>query len=1319
MRFALAAVLAALLCRACPADPVIFRDDFARYRRSTVLDGWDVGAGKTQVRGSALELEARGYAPVVPFDAPDLDRQVMEVTVTPDARTSSTAWSAAALVLQHDAANFWRLELVQGPKGDYYAELVESLNTVWQAQNEPATRLPSTGPLPPLRWSYGKPYRLRLTLAAGQILGEVLDAGAVVWRQGFGLPAGARAVRSGRLALAALDMRARFADPMVAGKAPAAPARSPQGRLRVAVHGGGAVPVAASLARQGYAVRLAADDAVIAGLSRTDTDMVVFTDAADCPIEGRDALLRFLRQGGHMIGAGGPLFDRSVARTRDAWKARLAAQPTLDALAAPGADATAGWWRSSNNPQSGTAWVGERAGPADAPAAMHVRVPGLTGWDVLVREAPSAFRPGATLTTLWARGGPNTHSMSVEWQEKDGSRWIAAVPLTPEWKCHVLEPADFRYWSDNESKGRGGPGDLLRPEAAARMQIGLAVSTSAIATGSHEYWVAGLGTAAMPEGARLPDLDVPTLELFSPWYKVYRLPSLRPTAAQLRRSAATGNQTGPVVSPIARPRGLGFDVGRRYRWIPLEPIRDEAGRVCGTRESLLVNLVPPFRGSIWGHIAVTDPAVVAAAAGRMARRIEEGLFVARGGAGQFSYFTDEAVPLGAQAVNFGVAARRVTLTVRVMDAARKRTLHTETERATPAARRNALVTGEWRPRRSAPGLYVAITELRAGGRIMDRVEQEFTLLADPNSPASAFVTVKSGRFMAPPMGRPDAPRAEWRPYGVNYWQSNIAGGGPESADQQWINPGYYDPEVVERDLATLQRLGFTSVSLLMSDPAQVRQVNDVAWRAARRGIRTNLFVAGAHPFTTDRNLYTRLIREGRFGGNANVWAFDIAWEHHLGSHDERARWDRDWEEWVIDQYGTVEHAERVWGVPIPRDGAGKVTNPPDNQLRDDGPWLKMVTAYERCADDVISRRYGRIIRDIRSMAPRRLISARSASQPSWSQWFAFDLVSSGKHFDFSSPEGYGLDPAEAGFTVAYARWAAAGKPVFWAEFGASIYPYDTTGERADAQRKLHEGFADMLLRSGADGLCSWWSVGGYRVDEKSDYGIIAPDGTPRAAALELARRAGAAASPGPVKQPTTWVTIDRDLHAAAYEAVYQAHKRSYTEAAATGGMVGVRTEGTGTTSADCPLTAVGNAPYDGFMPLKHLNAEFTTVEVLDAAGKWVSVPRGGSVTVAPGRPVQLRVAACNLGEARWVTEGDGAVRLIGDDRLDARSGARPRLPFAVPLAADAPRFADIRLGPFIVAANVDREVELTLTFEAAGRARFGERYPLTLKPSRP
>jgi len=1109
----------------------------------------------------------------------------------------------------------------------------------------------------------------------------------------------------------------------------AAPTCMAAARYSVAVHsvGGRAKEFANQLIQNGMEAALLSDAQLAdpSVLSATRFDALLLPDASNCPLSALQNMLAFLRAGGDLLVVGGPLFESSAKAADAAWQRTLQRVAVSHPVVDLGRTGETQWQRSAGGSNASASWRLERSGPPASPAALHVEVTDPVGWDVLATAVGTPFAPGEPLTVFWAKADASTKALTVEWQERDGSRWMTAVPLSTRWRRYVLDAADFAYWPDNPSKGRGGAGDHLNPANAVRLSVGLAQQHGPLTPGKHSYWITTVGAARLPSGVQRPSFEPPVLETLSPFYKYYRLPSVSPKpAGPGDLSTETGNQTGPVVTPIPRPRGLGFSSdGRHGRWIPIAEIRDQAGKWRGTLESLYLNLDGEYKGAIFGQLAgAAKPTDLPRAAAMLARRISQGLFLGYAGAEGFSYFEDEGqIPIGAVVANSGHAERRATVRMQAAGPGGRISLLDREVTVTPGA--ITPVRADWAQSSRSPGIYTITTQLLENGRVIDSIQQQVSILAAGPAPSDAFVSAAHGDFWepSPQRGADSASHAvrKWYPYGVNYWQSNVAGTDPEQYRLHWLSASFYDPQVVERDLRTLESLGFTSVSIQLNEPSGIRQANDFVARAARHGIRTNLFIGGAHPFYTDEKLFTRLITEGRFAQNPNIWAYDIAWEHHLGNHEERARWDREWEQWVIDRYGTIQHAEQNWGFPIPRNASGQVTNPSDDQLRRDGPWLKMVAAYERCADDVISRRYGAVIRKIRALDAHHLISARSASQPSWTGWFAYDLISCGKHFDFSSPEGYGLDPSEAGFTTAYARYAGNGNPVFWAEFGSSIYPYDTTGEKAAAQAKLHSGFAQMLLKSGANGLASWWSVGGYRVDERSDFGIIAPDGTPRPSALELKRHASQATTPRPVPSPTIWVTVDRDLHAAAYQAVYESNKRFYVEAVKQGGMVGVRTAGTGTTSADCPLVAVGNVPYDGFNPLKYLNAEFNSVQVMDAEGEWQEAQDGKPVTVAAGKPVMVKASVGNTGDARWLAgEAAGAVRLVGDPRPDERSSGLPRLTFGAPISRDVARYEDVEIGPVTVSSGLSDDSEVVLTLEARDRAYFGERRHILLKVAR-
>src|SRR5438874_2018073 len=128
------------------------------------------------------------------------------------------------------------------------------------------------------------------------------------------------------------------------------------------------------------------------------------------------------------------------------------------------------WRRASDNmaaPSRLSAEAGEH-GPA-----IHLAVRSLRGWDNFSRAFDgSPFPAGNSLTCFWVRSERAKDTLAVEWQERDGSRWIAAVPVDPTWQRIVLTPGDFAYWPDSPTgERRGAAGDRFRPSQAARLTL--------------------------------------------------------------------------------------------------------------------------------------------------------------------------------------------------------------------------------------------------------------------------------------------------------------------------------------------------------------------------------------------------------------------------------------------------------------------------------------------------------------------------------------------------------------------------------------------------------------------------------------------------------------------------------------------------------------------------------------------------------------------------------------------------------------------------------------------------------------------------------
>ena len=184
----------------------------------------------------------------------------------------------------------------------------------------------------------------------------------------------------------------------------------------------------------------------------------VFPALAESTLQG------FLKAKGRLLCLGGPAFSRLVVSDGRAWMTRHELLATIPSHPMPElmVDDLSKWTRASSNP-AGAATISREESPHGS--ALHLRFDSFKDWDNfgLPKFAITPFKPGETLTSFWAKGDAGTRALVLEWDEADGSRWIAAVPVSEEWRRYTLEPSDFHYWNDNPALDRGRAGDHLNP----------------------------------------------------------------------------------------------------------------------------------------------------------------------------------------------------------------------------------------------------------------------------------------------------------------------------------------------------------------------------------------------------------------------------------------------------------------------------------------------------------------------------------------------------------------------------------------------------------------------------------------------------------------------------------------------------------------------------------------------------------------------------------------------------------------------------------------------------------------------------------------
>ena len=1027
------------------------------------------------------------------------------------------------------------------------------------------------------------------------------------------------------------------------------------------------------LQEAGYVVRVVPPPDLPKALESSPQALVAAPSLEILPLGAMRAIAAHVRRGGSLLATGGEPFRQPLyPQAGGAWKA--AQELLLHAPRTVIVDPAKNQLTWASVPAADACTNSVAASPDGVRNSLEVRIAKPLRLDPL--QSPpfpaTPFAPGQTVTVLTVRGTPG-EQLRIEWREEDGQRWWARVPLSREWRTFALQPADFTITA---SDARTPSDRRFDPRRARAIFVGLAYEPNLPAAAPVEFAIAPISTAAAHD---VEAFETPALETISPWYKQYQ-------------SMRNGH---PVRIPIARPRGLTCAREPDGRFQPFGDLLNPAATryLTAAGAALFWMPEPEISGS-----------VRAAFIGAL-RTSSHRVFLLDGGAAEFVHLRGEPVGTGAFAVNQSgrkvdtsiewsvrqehrvLAVRRVAVSLEANDA-----------RDVPGP----AITG------LAPGEYEVATTIRVGTTITDSVNG-YLRIFDPRAPrpALARLQVAHGHFTA-------AGRQVFL-NGVNYWPRNVSGLEIGRYWDHWLTPRNYDPQIVEADLAALENYGFNLVSIQYSAVEQARPLIDVLERCRKHHIWVHLSMGSAgNLLKLNPERDTELLQSAYLPGNEAVFGYELAWEPHLGRHDQRSRFDEAWRSWIVEQYGSLDAAEAAWGAPSPRNAQGQATSPLDSQIQADGPHRVMVAAYRRFADDLVSRAYGRAVRHIRTLDPGALFAVRTgyggSGLPGNNLSMGYDLVSGAAHLDAVSGEAYGLariypDARIEGFLTAYSRFAGNGKPVMWLEYGASVGPRGGNPESLRNQAWIANTMMDIAADSGVDGTLVWWFPGGWRVNEQTDYGIFAPDGTARPAAMVLRDRSGKFQQefPQPGSGEPVVISIDRDADARGMLALWQRLGNDYITARKHGRPVRLETAGTGKDTAGMPLVQVGNVPYRGAGPLKYVNAEITGVHVTWPGGE-KRVENGAELDLPRGIDYSIAVQLLNTGEATWLPAASPA----GDCRLHTGAGdAR--------IDTNVERFAAATASPIRVHLGNDA-LELKGRLTGDGSGPFGESLRLVLKP---
>ena len=1030
--------------------------------------------------------------------------------------------------------------------------------------------------------------------------------------------------------------------------------------------------------------------------------VLLIPESEHFPVTAVSGLSNYLTSGGNAIFVGGNRpFSAPAVRDGDRM---VTYEAFIDKLKTDPRGRNIGFIQEDMDIQRYTPGV-----PSEKPATatlvddgktLSVHVERYANWDTWTTSAADIVTIPADTEFLRIKAKGDTFHLSIELQEKDGSRWIAAPAVKNEWDTYVLPVDAFRLW---ESPQRGEKGDHVRFENVNRVVIGIADSHTPRVRAGMSYNFAVQDIESLPKVQTQYDRFYPvdfSLECIAPCYKSYKLNGPMTIVSGERLF----NYPGVAVSPVPRMLGHGIDMNRPWRFIPIATAQNLAGG-RGYPAWIMLNLDRQYKGAAVAGMGFSLDTILndwnlSAILVDLSKRLGSDAFLAGAGASDFVVDAGTSFRFGGEPVRT-VSGLKVRAAISSADG----TVVAEFEKPTNGDEgifADATL--------NTPGSYRCIVELKdTQNRTVDGIETEIVVLDGKPDPHSAFIRIEKDNFILD--------GNYWYPNGINFFPTYIVAGmgANDFFHNGWGNRSFYDPVLVEEDILIAKSVGINMLSVLMShrskfDPVPLR---DFLYRCRKHGMKVNLFDGTASPLEFREDVLRQNIEGSRLRDNATLFCYDIIWEatNHIYAPASRERFRPVWNRWLEGQYGNKENAVKDWKFNPGANEAGLIAPPTDEQFMRDGDHRVFVAVYRRFMDDHTAKLWQRAVDGLRRLDPNHLITNRAGNIHPFDNGFTGPV----KALDFLSPEGYSIPDGEAGegaigFATRVIDYYSGGKPIVWSEFGKPISWGEfgdtdpkTVASAIDASGTYMELYYRRGLEAGSQGFAPWWWSGGYRVDETSDFGIINVDGTLRMAAEVVRLYNPQIQTPRQRQAGSVPFDFDPDEHAGGYPGlIFGKGGKAYLDAASKGKMLAFCTEATGKTSVNVPITGIGNVPYTGSNPVKYLNGIFEKVEYKNATGQWVEID--DSATIRHNGRLELRVRVANLGEVPFIATSDtGGVCVyvtLGEKVL------------RVPIPSDLPRLQDVTVAGIAIPA--DWHGTLSFRLEAKDRAVFGDEFRCTV-----
>ena len=1060
-------------------------------------------------------------------------------------------------------------------------------------------------------------------------------------------------------------------------------------------------------------------------LDANRTDLVIVVGASALPNTMVNAMQKYLNNSGRLLLLGGPTLETVLYELDGKWYSRndyaLAMIDSVDEdntttlldLTDPSTVKKAG--RSTNNTSNAYEATIADYDLYETDAQLYHWVENMSSWDMLSFSNLSVPKKGHNAMGFYAMpGDDNTGGISVEIVDSHGARWYANVTFTDsDWAYYLLEPTDFIWWKD----GAQPQSDVPSFDDIVRVQLGFANSYRNNSIGDHSYFCSSVMLYSTEESLPAPAGSF-VLDAVAPLYELYPVTNAKTLGAyenQMFVSARDYVVPSSLFSCAPGRQGAGFDKGTTSRFIPLIRVTDAKGMHAGYAAWMHVYYsTAAANGKMEGAIVGTFSADSndfynangIAAVVEASRAMTGTSFIIDGGTTEYIYVEPDTDTITA-GVNY-VADETAEVVATVDLYAGDKLLSTVSSESTAVKPNNkgiCSLSGTYDVSGGKPDR--AVVTLKQNGRVVDTVEQEISYWAPKPAEERSFIYTEDGYF------KKDGDIISF--FGVNYMPSYGMAEANGSYFEHYVSDAAYDPTVISYDLARIKDIGMNAVSIFVyyDHVKNCNNILDLINKCEQLGIYVDLSIRPyAYPLREDYSYeqVQTMVQRLRFHENDNIIAYDIAWEPRIGTYQStsmyigRQHWDEDWVEWIEDNYGSLSHAESLWGVRIPRNADGVPVITDEMLDNTTSTYRKAVATYYRFIDEIVAADLQKNMTAMNALAPEQMFSFRMSMSGSalrtagyMPSTHCFDFQSLASTMAFMEPEGYSLNASDEAalqiaFANAYARYTQPESPVVWKEYGRHCWTgmpdgnFHPDSQLLQSQADYYAYTLDYCLNAYTSGMFCWFYAGGFRIGENSDYGILTPDGSDRPVTALLREYAPKFIEQGArVASAKAEIAVERDDYTGGLFGMFEAVKGKLAEAHEAGKYVVFVNKKQSSADeyayADELLSyAVGGTKAEGQYPLRYVGGQIKNVEIVNEGGNPVA-----------------KITVCNTKQSTWragsvsVVSVDGS-RVSVDATIDTELSYLEETVLSVPVTRGA----------------------MILRFEIDGKL-FGMRYSMMVK----